>query len=100
MPHKRNNAKKQYTQPTNSDVLQAIQGLATYMKKGFSDMDKRFSQHDELFDAIKGEFNSIDQRFERIDQRFDRLEERVLKIESTMVTKDYLDKKLAELTDS
>lgn len=42
-------------------------------------------------------FDQVDQRFDQVDQRFDRLEGRVDRIEATMVTKDYLDDKLADL---
>lgn len=41
-------------------------------------------------DSIKEDFNKIDERFNKIDGRLDR-------IEATMVTKSYLDNKLADI---
>ena len=52
-------------------------------------MEKDTSKN-EILGAI-GEFSS------RVDERFDKLEGRVGRIEATMVTKDYLDEKLADL---
>src|SRR5512133_2953064 len=61
------------------------------------------SGQDEMRGSIKSlekgqeEIHEIIQEFStHIDHRFDRLEGRVGKIEATMVTKDYLDDKLAE----
>ena len=56
-------------EPSNKEILEAINFFST-------DTDKRF--------------NSIDERFSDVDKHFS-------KIESTMVTKDYLDDKLADL---
>ena len=44
----------------------------------------------EILEAIQTFSSSVDQRFDRVDQRLDR-------VEATMVTKDYLDEKLADL---
>lgn len=38
----------------------------------------------------------MDERFDGVNGRLDGLEKRVTKIEATMVTKDYLDEKLAD----
>jgi len=40
---------------------------------------------------------STQKDFHRIDERFDSIDKRLNKIEATMVTKDYLDDKLADL---
>src|SRR3989339_2153871 len=52
---------------------------------------------DQKFESIDRRFDAIDQRFNAIDQRFDVIESRINRIEATMVTKDYLDEKLADL---
>lgn len=63
-----------------NETLEAIQFLATHMDERFSEMDRK-----------------MDERFAQVDQRFDKLEGRVGHIESVMVTKEYLDDKLADL---
>lgn len=51
----------------------------------------------DLTEAVNNFATKVDQRFERVDQRFGGIEQRLTKIEATMVTKDYLDEKLADL---
>ena len=70
-------------EPTIHDVLDAVNGFATSVEGRFNVIDQRFEQ--------------IDQRFEQIDQRFEQIDQRFGRIESTMVTKDYLDEKIADL---
>lgn len=53
--------------------------------------------NNEILSAVNTFANHVEERFDKIDQRFDRLEGRVGKIEASMVTKDYLDEKLADL---
>jgi hypothetical protein len=52
---------------------------------------------DTLAGMMKKEFDIVGGRFDKVDERFDRIEGRVGKIEAGMVTKDYLDEKLADL---
>ncbi|MDD4900633.1 MAG: hypothetical protein PHS62_00770 [Patescibacteria group bacterium] len=52
---------------------------------------------DSLAGMMKKEFDIMGDRFDKVDQRFNKLEGRMEKIEATMVTKDYLDEKLADL---
>ena len=59
-------------------------------------MEKDTSK-DEILEAINEFSSKVDERFDKVDERFDNLEGRVGKIEATMVTKDYLDEKLADL---
>jgi hypothetical protein len=63
-------------QETREDLGEQIQGLATHM-------DERFIE--------------VDERFVRVDGRFDQIEGRIANVERGMVTKDYLDDKLADL---
>jgi len=49
-------------------------------------------------DASKNEIlGAINEFSSRVDERLDKLEGKVDKIEATMVTKDYLDEKMADL---
>ncbi len=70
-------------EPTISEVLESVNGLSTNIDERFEGIDKRF--------------DAVDKRFDGIDKRFERMETRLTKIEATMVTKDYLDDKLADL---
>jgi archaellum component FlaC len=97
------------------DMSQAITHLSTRMEKGFGDMEKRFGGMDEKFEGIDKKFEGIDEKFEdvldvmsdfstRVDERFEGVDQRlghldseVTKISAVMVTKDYLDEKLADL---
>ncbi len=71
-------------------VLEAVQFLATQMDERFNHVDERFAQVDQRFEQV-------DRRFAKIDERFEKLEGRVGHLESSMVTKEYLDDKLADL---
>jgi hypothetical protein len=58
----------------------------------------------DVLEAISTFAENVDERFNKIDERFDRIEGRVsvdegklARIESQMVTKSYLDDKLADL---
>ena len=53
------------------------------------DMEKETSKN-EILEAINEFSNRVDEKFVKVDERLD-------KIKSTMVTKDYLDDKLADL---
>ena len=54
--------------------------------------NKKFSvmQDEEFIEFLTGKFGVIDEKFEKVDERLN-------KIENTMVTKEYLDRKLADL---
>ena len=61
---------------TIDEVYNAVRGLATHVDDLAIHMDERFDAH---------------------DRRFDEHEERLIGIEQRMVTKDYLDDKIANL---
>ena len=92
-------------QPTIQDVLDLLSDFRGHTDEKFDQIDSRFEQIDSRFermdsrldemgDAIQGLASHIDERFDTMDERFDALDGRVTRIESTMVTKDYLDEKL------
>lgn len=57
-----------------------------------------FEQYMDTFaGTVKEGFDSVDERFDGVEQRLTNVEQRVTKISATMVTKDYLDDKLADL---
>jgi hypothetical protein len=51
----------------------------------------------ELLDAINEGFSQIDSKIVSMDSKIVSMDARITKIEATMVTKDYLDNKLADL---
>ncbi len=55
----------------------------------FVDIYDRFENIDRRFDAV-------DKRFDAVDEHFERVEKRLSVIETTMVTKDYLEDRLAD----
>ncbi len=57
-------------------------------------MDEGF---EELLSAINLFAENVDERFDLVDQRFQQMDSRLNKVEATMVTKEYLDTKLADL---
>jgi archaellum component FlaC len=53
--------------------------------------------NDEILGAINEFSTKVDERFNSVDERFNSVDKRFDKIESVIVTKDYLDEKLADL---
>jgi chromosome segregation ATPase len=98
-------------EPTIRDVIEVIYELSSHIDQRFSDVDQRFSGLDkkiisidkrfdkleERFNKLESRFDKLEERFNKLESRFDKLEERVVRIEATMVTKEYLDDKLADL---
>ena len=68
---------------TNNEIFDALVRFAR-------DTDARFN-------AVDARFDAIDVRFNGVDGRCDGIETRLRRIESLMVTKDYLDDKLADV---
>ena len=46
---------------------------------------------------VNPQFDKVWEKFDNVDERFDSINDRLNRIEATMVTKDYLDEKLANL---
>ena len=85
-----------------------IDDLAKMTKAGFNeackDRKKIRKETDDLaravksgFDGFDKRFDGVDKRFDGVDKRFDGFDKRLTRVESTMVTKDYLDEKLVDL---
>ena len=52
---------------------------------------------DALAVAVKSGFDAVDERLDGVDKRLDEMHVRLRTVEATMVTKSYLDEKLADL---
>ncbi len=52
---------------------------------------------DEILSAVNNFANKVDKRFDKVEARLDSLDKRTGHLENQMVTKDYLDNKLADL---
>lgn len=68
----------------------SIDELAVIVKEGFDEVTRQF-------DGVAKRFDGVAKRFDGINTRLDRVERRLGKVEATMVTKSYLDDKLADL---
>jgi len=68
------------TEPTNREILDTLQKHIVHTEERF----------DDLAEQVQALATHMDDRFAKSDSRLDR-------IEATMVTKDYLDDKLADL---
>ena len=51
----------------------------------------------EFSSKVDERFDKVDERFDKVDERFDKVEGEISSIKASMVTKDYLDEKLADL---
>lgn len=77
--------------PTLTTVAENITKLATTLDDVLEAVNRGFSLQDEHFDI------KIDQKLQKLEERLDKkLEEKLAPIRATMVTKEYLDKKMAE----
>src|SRR3989338_6159239 len=79
-------------QVDKQEILKAIDGLSTKLS------EKIDTEVGSLSEQITELANYVDKRFDGVDKRFDGMDHRLNKIEATMVTKDYLDDKLADLS--
>lgn len=52
---------------------------------------------DDVLGAVNDFSTKVDERFDKVDERFDKIEGRLTRVEAQMVTKSYLDDKLADL---
>ncbi len=82
------NMKMHPNDASNNEVLQAIQSLVLR----FDGLESRF---DEMGEAMQFFVTTVDTRFDSVDKRFDHLESDIYRMKAVMVTKDYLDDKLA-----
>jgi len=85
------------TEPTNSDILSAINQFATHVEQRFQGVDQQFQSVEQRFQDIEQRFQGVDQQFQSVEQRFQSVDEHFNKIELTMVTKDELKDKLAAM---
>jgi len=82
--------KNMNNEPTISDVLEAVNNFSTRV-------DERFDRIEGRLDGVEGRLDRVDGRFDKVDERFGSLESDVAHIKNVMVTKEYLDDKLADL---
>ena len=77
-------------EPTKGELLDAIQGIIQGTQSEILEAMQEFSSE------VDRRFDAVDRRFEAVDKRFDRIEGRLTSVENKMVTKAYLDDKLAD----
>ncbi len=61
------------------------------------EFEERFAKTDQRFDKMDQRFIQMDTRFDKMDQRFNKMDQSMGGLETHVVTKDYLDDKLANL---
>lgn len=77
-------------EPTNQDIIEVLHEFS-------NKVDARFESMDTRFDKMDGRMDKMDSRLDMVEGRLDKIDGRLNTIEATMVTKDYLDEKLADL---
>lgn len=82
--------KQNNDEPTNYEILEAINSYAT-------GTDRRLEKIEGRLDGIDGRLDGIDGRIQKIEGRLDGIEPTLAYVKSQMVTKEYLDDKLADL---
>ena len=80
-------------EPTNVQLLEAIQGIGQRLERHVTVVEDGFLEVNETIHDLA---EHMDKRFDAVDKRFDGVERRVTKVEASMVTKSYLDDKLAD----
>ena len=82
--------------PNNDETPNiTLDDLALMMKKGFDNIDEKFSNIDDKFSNIDDRFSSIDNKFSNIDDKFKETNRKIM--QESQATRDYTDRKLAEL---
>jgi archaellum component FlaC len=66
----------------------------------FLAIDQRFDSVHKQFESIAQRFEGIDRRFDKMDQRFENIEGQLNTVETTMVTKDYLEDRLSDFKET
>jgi predicted nucleic acid-binding Zn-ribbon protein len=77
-------------QVTTNEILEAINHFA-------EKVDERFDKVDDRFDRLEGRMDNVEGRLNKVEGKMDIIEGRLDRIEANMVTKEYLDDKLADL---
>lgn len=84
-------------EPTSQDILEAIQTFAGDIDKRFDLVDKRFDLVDQRFVDIEHHLGSSEKDIGTIKSDIGSMKSDIISIKSRMVTKDYLDDKIADL---
>ena len=88
-------------EPTNKEILDKIDKYADTTEKRFEQMELRFDKmethFDDLTEAIQDFAAHTEERFNKLESEMETVTSEVRTIKATMVTKDYLDDKLADL---
>ncbi len=93
---------------TINDVLNEINNFKNDVKKDIGDVKREVSDVKREVNDIKNTIDEVltvicvfsqemENRLGKVDQKFDRVEAEIVTIKATMVTKEYLDDKLADM---
>ncbi|MFH1099184.1 MAG: hypothetical protein V1723_04705 [Candidatus Uhrbacteria bacterium] len=83
---------------TQEHFEEYMESFAKMVKEGFDATASKDATATKVdLDEVKFSIGKLDERVGKLDERVDKLEKNVTTIRATMVTKDYLDDKLADL---
>lgn len=80
------------------EVFEALHEFSSSVDQRFVSIDQRFDSMDQRFIGMEQRFDGMEKRFDGMEQRVDGLDRRLVRLENQMVTKSYLDDKLADLS--
>ncbi len=77
-------------------VKTAIGDLAAAVKKGFDSVDNRFDKVENRLTGVETRLTSVETRLTSVETRLTSVETRLTGVEATMITKDFLEERLAK----
>lgn len=93
-----------HEQPTNQDILEAVNNFATNVETRFQSLEEsvggvktRLSGTENKLGGLENKLNGIKNTISSLETRVGGLENNMIGIQNKMVTKDYLDDKLYDL---
>lgn len=84
------------TEPTLGDILKAVKANDTRIDEVLEAVNKGFSGVQVQIEDLKTRVTGVETGLTGVETRLTGVETRLTKVEATMVTKDYLDEKLAK----
>jgi predicted nucleic acid-binding Zn-ribbon protein len=89
--------KKNEKDPSNQEILEAINIFADHTEKRFKNLESDMSSVKSEMSSMKSEMSSVKSDVISIKSEMSSMKSEIKSIKSQMVTKDYLDDKLADL---
>ncbi len=84
-------------QPTNKEIIEAIQAFSTNVDGQFRDVNGQFKEVRSNLRDVDTRLYDLRNRIQIVDDRLQGVDDRLHQVENTMVTKEYLDERLFDL---